>query len=105
MKGRKKKGLLPLDEEERLIQQLAFETARRKTAERSIRHIQRQFPKKSLIQLLPVILKYCGPFAAELAIERIERNQGDKLTPEDRFFLQEVKTQLKERGEKKNCLL
>jgi hypothetical protein len=65
----------------------------KKYAEGYIRGLQREFPEKSLIQLLPWVAAH-NQLAAEMLVERIERNQGEKLSPEDKVFLQQVKARL-----------
>ena len=57
-------------------------------------HVWRQnFPTTRLIDLLPVI-ELKSPDLVRPVIERIERNQKDSLTPEDRVFLEKLKSRL-----------
>ena len=96
-KGQSKRFSFPT--EEKKLDKALLEQAERKRAKRSISHLQKQFPNKSLIQLIPVILKYGGPFAAKIAIERIKRNQKDSLTADERIFIMEVQERLEESKE------
>ena len=75
---------------ERAKQEAADKTQKAKieTAEGSIRRIQRRYPEKSLLHLLRRIRLELGDFAEEVAISRIERNQGDRLSLEDRLFVE-----------------
>jgi len=73
-----------------------------KQAEDFIRGLQREFPEKSLIQLLPWVAAH-NQLAAEMLVERIERNQGEKLSPEDKVFLQQIKARLAEQMDCSAC--
>lgn len=66
----------------------------RKRAEDSIRFLQNEFREKSLIQLLPIIIRQGGRLAALVAIGRIERNQANKLSLNEQVFLEKTKAEL-----------
>ncbi len=70
-----------------------------KHAESFIHGLQKEFPEKSLIQLLPWVAAR-NRLAAKIMVERIRRNRGDKLSPEDLVFLQQVDARL---AEQKDC--
>ena len=99
-KGKKeKRDFVSSSPEEDAIKKAFEERNRIEKANRVISGFMKQFPGKSLIQILPVLIRYCSDKTiAKIAIERIERNQGEKLSFEDRAFLKEVKSQL-ERNE------
>ena len=65
-----------------------------KEAEHRIKGLLKEFPEKSLIQILPILVKEENWNAVRVAIARIERNQSKKLTPEDRIYLKEIKEEL-----------
>lgn len=66
----------------------------RKRANRSISSLLQQFPGKSILQILPILVRYQDWVAVRVAVERIEQHQAHKLTPEDRVYLEEVKSQI-----------
>ena len=88
---------LPDERELAKRRELVLETAK-KRAKDFVRDLQGQFPQKSLLQLLPVIIKYGGRLAGEMTIERIELNQGNRLSVSNRVFLQRIKAQLAEQN-------
>ncbi len=70
----------------------------RKQAEGYIRWLHEdEFPEKRLIDLLRYAVKN-NPPAAKLMVERIRRNQAEKLSPEDLIFLQEIEAELAKQG-------
>ena len=71
----------------------------RRQAESFIRGLQKEFPQKSLIQLLPYVARH-NPLAGEMLVERIKLNQGDRLSIDDLVFLKQIKAQL---AEQKDC--
>ncbi|MFH1656677.1 MAG: hypothetical protein ABH956_02800 [Candidatus Nealsonbacteria bacterium] len=84
-------------EDQEVIKGFFQQTAENKKADKLIRNLQGQFPGKSLLQLLPVMIRrYGDKKIIKKVVERIERNQGDKLTLEDRAFLNQVKKGLEE---------
>jgi len=105
MKRRKPSNRLPKppSNKEKVVKQNLGEAAQRKKARRVIRSFQRQFPGKSLLQLLPVIARHCSSKEViREIVERIEQNQGKELSFEDRRFLEEIKKGL-EKDEEERC--
>lgn len=74
--------------------------AQRKNANEAIRNLLDEFPGKSIIQILPILVKREDWIAVQVAIERIERSQSKKLSIEDIIYLNEVKSQLSQTEEK-----
>jgi hypothetical protein len=71
------------------------EETRKKRANRVIKSFMRDFPGRSLLQLLPVIQRRCSdPSVVKVAVARIERNQAKELSYEDRLFLEEFKREI-----------
>ncbi len=102
MKKREKreKSSIPKPDDERFIKEKLEQVHRRKRANRVIRNFLKQFPNKSLIQILPVLIRRCSDiFVAKVAIERIERNQKEKLSFDDRMYLKKIKSFLKPKEE------
>ena len=60
----------------------------------AVKKLQLKYRDKSFLQLLVRIRRECGKIAAIVTIARIERNQGDKLSPEDRMFLEGQKHEI-----------
>lgn len=99
MKRRKPSNRLPSlpSDKEKAVRQKLEEAAKRKRTEKVIRTFQRQFPGKSLLQLLPVMSRHCSSKEViRRVIERIEQNQGKGLSFEDRCFLEGIKKGLRE---------
>ncbi len=63
----------------------------RKRANGDINNLLKEFPEKSILQILPLLVKSCNWNAVRVAVARIERNQADKLRSEDCCYLREVK--------------
>ncbi|MEI7425268.1 MAG: hypothetical protein WCK10_04080 [Candidatus Staskawiczbacteria bacterium] len=99
MKEKGQKADLPNKEDQ--VKELVALAEARVRIRRFLEDLKKSFPKKSKIQLLPVALHKGGILAAEMLIEDIERNQANKLSIDDRIFLQQVKNQLQE---KRACL-
>ena len=84
-------------EDQEVIKAFVQQTAENKKADRVIKSFQKQFPSKSLLQLLPVMIRRCSnKKIIKKVVERIERNQGEKLSPDDQGFLNQVKKGLEE---------
>lgn len=90
---REMEGLTPPEREE-LSKEMRVAKALKakiKMAERQIRECQQRNPGKALIQILVKIRGGYGVFATAVAIARIERNQENQLSMEDRIWLEEQK--------------
>ena len=62
-----------------------------KAIEKAVLRLVRKYPEKSRLQLLRRIRIDLGAFAEWLEIARIERNQENRLTADDRIFVAEEK--------------
>jgi len=81
----------------KLIENLRHEKvsfAARHVANRTISALLRESPGKSIIQILPILVRHQDWNAVRVAVDRIEINQEKKLQPEDRVYLIEVKSQI-----------
>ena len=92
-----KQRFTPPEKEELSKQELAAKALKEriKAAEKNILKIHERYPEKSRIQLLRRVRLELGSFAGQLEIARIERNRGDRLSPEDRMFIEEEKLLLR----------
>tara|TARA_Y100000310_G_C20318365_1_gene639539 strand:+ start:176 stop:487 length:312 start_codon:yes stop_codon:yes gene_type:complete len=90
---------IPEDEKQERVKKICQEAEALKRAKQIIATLQKRFPDKSLLQLLPVLLKHSGKAVTKVALERIKRNQAGKLSPEDQVFLQKVEKELSEETE------
>lgn len=103
MKRRKPPNRLPElpPNNEEAVKQTLEEAALRKKTDQVIRSFQRQFPGKSLLQLLPVIVRHCSnKEVIRRVIKRIEQNQRKRLSLEDQGFLRGIKKGLEENEKK-----
>jgi hypothetical protein len=99
-KRRKKVVLVPCKEEaqrdEEQAQRAKALQEKIRVAKKGIKAIQGRYPEKSLIQLLRRIRMELGPIATMITILRIERNQEDCLSLDDRAFLEEERAFLRQ---------
>ncbi len=87
----------PAPDKERAVKQELTEAVQRKRINRVIKSFQEQFRDKSLLQLLPAMIRRCSSKEViREVIRRIEQNQGKKLSLEDQGFLEEMKKGLEE---------
>lgn len=106
MRRRKLRNRLPnpASKKDEAVKQKLTEAAQRKKVKRVIASFQMQFPGKSLLQLLPVIVRRCSSKEViREVIKRIEQNQGKKLSFEDQEFLKEIKKGLEDEKEEERC--
>lgn len=106
VKGQRK-GIVPFDKEEQEKERMAAKALKTKikAAEQAIKKLHDRYPGKSRVQLLRRIRLELGAFARQLEIARIERNQGNRLSPKDRMFVEEKKRFLQESQSTSNgCL-
>lgn len=82
--------------QEEKVKSLLIEAGQRKRAAKEINFFLKNFKGKSLIQLLPVLLRRSNRTTVLVALERIERNQKKELSHEDHVFLKEIRDQLEE---------
>ncbi len=68
----------------------------RKRANRSISNLLQQSPEKSILQILPILVKYEDWDTVRVAVDRIEEHQKRKLTLEDLIYLKKVKEKLQQ---------
>ena len=87
------KGLTPPEKEEQLKQELFAKdlAARIQKAVNEIKKLQNRYREKSLLQLLARVRMENGNFAALVAVARIRRNQWDRLSEEDKMFVEQQK--------------
>ncbi len=103
MKDNGKKWKTALYEKRELSRQGRVLQVAQKHAARYLRHLQeKEFPGKSLIQLLLVVARDGPLLAGAMAVEHVELNQKN-LSADDREFLQQVKVLLAKRAEQTGC--
>jgi hypothetical protein len=84
----------PVNKKKEQEKAVVSEAAERKRANREIDHILVQFHgKKSLIQVLPVLVRRCTKAAVKVALERIEK-RWDTLSHDDKIFVLQIKDSL-----------
>lgn len=103
MNGAKRKeerssGSNPRDREEKIreeqIKAVLSKAAERKRANRVIDSFLSQFRGKSLVQILPVLVRRCSSrLVVGVALERIER-RWKELSAEDQIFVSQVRASL-----------
>ena len=100
-KRKRAKETLPEKEEQSTDQSTADQAkalkCRIKIAEKEIRRYrQKRYPDKPLSYILVKIRGELGAFAELVAIAMIKRNQGDRLSPEERISLERERISLLE---------
>lgn len=94
-------GQNPENEQTEEIKRILISATQKKKAERVINSFLKQFPGKSLIQILPVLIKRCSDKTIiRTAIERIEKQD---LVPDDQYWLEGIKNQLKQSEQTKRA--
>lgn len=87
------------EKQKRKEEESKISPAGRKIANQTISGLLKEFPGKSIIQILPILVRKTDWSAVQVAVERIEKSQSKKISIEDIVYLNEVKSQLRQAEE------
>jgi len=85
------------EENEKKVKEFLLAKAERKRANQAISDLLK-LSGGSLIKILPAIQRRYPKYVLAVLVERIEKNQWDKLTVEDQICVLRVKESLKKEG-------